>query len=571
MAIAQVVGRLRWGRRGLTAKMAVPFAVIFASTLAVLLGVSISSSRNALTRSLDREGEILATTLAAAVGDPLAMGEVDRLQTLLDQARKASSEVAYLVVLNADGKAMASTDSALKGQILTRNAFEKSMAQVQGLTRQPAPDGGVVEGAVPIKNQAGATGVLRVGMSTSQVGQTVRFTIVTMLGLGAAAMVIGLVVYAIGARRVARPLIEAVEQLRELASGDADLTRRLPVASEDEVGQVAGALNSFLDNLQSLVADVTRTAGQVGRLSADLSEAVRTLAEGGQRQAAGLQESATSLEQMTGTVRQTADNAREASQLAASSREVAERGGRVVGSAVTAMGEINRASRQIADIITTIDEIAFQTNLLALNAAVEAARAGEQGRGFAVVAQEVRNLAQRSAGAAREIKGLIRDSVSKVDAGSELVTKSGQTLDEIVASVKRANDLVAEISAACQEQTAGIGQINEAVSKMDQVTQHNVAQMESLRSTAQDLAVAGQQLQGLVGRFHLGGASAAAHAPASRRGAPAMPAVAVAGPAKSANGVHRRERTAPAVEHAAEGSPAAANRPGRADDGFEEF
>jgi len=571
MAIAQVVGRLRWGRRSLTAKMAVPFAVIFATTVAVLLGVSISSSRTALMRSLDREGEILATTLAAAVGDPLAVGEVDRLQTLLDQARKASSEVAYLVVLNADGKAVASTDPALKGQVLTRNAFEKTMAQVQGLSRQPAPDGNVVEMAVPIKNQAGASGVLRVGMSTSQVSQTVRFTVITMLSLGAAAMLVGLVVYGIGARRVARPLIDAVEQLRELASGDADLTRRLPVASQDEVGQVAGALNSFLDNLQSLVADVTRTAGQVGRLSADLSESVRTLAEGGQRQAAGLQESATSLEQMTGTVRQTADNAREASQLAASSREVAERGGRVVGSAVTAMGEINRASRQIADIITAIDEIAFQTNLLALNAAVEAARAGEQGRGFAVVAQEVRNLAQRSAGAAREIKGLIRDSVSKVDAGSELVTKSGQTLDEIVASVKRANDLVAEISAACQEQTAGIGQINEAVSKMDQVTQHNVAQMEALRSTAQDLALEGQQLQALVGRFHLGTGSAAQPVLTERRPAPAMPLLATAGPAKSSNGVHRHERgAAERVAEPAHGTAAA--RPARAaDEGFEEF
>jgi methyl-accepting chemotaxis protein len=209
---------------------------------------------------------------------------------------------------------------------------------------------------------------------------------------------------------------------------------------------------------------------------------------------------------------------REANQLAVGSRDTAEKGGQVVTTAMAAMGEINTASKRIVDIITTIDEIAFQTNLLALNAAVEAARAGEQGRGFAVVAAEVRGLAQRAAAAAREIKSLIKDSVTKVDAGSELVNRSGRTLDEIVASVKRVTDLIAEIAAANHEQAQGIEQVNRTVAQMDQVTHAAASQAEEISSTAESLASQARQLQVLVGRFTLDEGSAAV--PPERRSSP---------------------------------------------------
>jgi methyl-accepting chemotaxis protein len=226
------------------------------------------------------------------------------------------------------------------------------------------------------------------------------------------------------------------------------------------------------------------------------------------------------MEEITATVKQNADSARQANQLAAGSRESAEKGGQVVTSAIGAMSEINAASKKIADIITTIDEIAFQTNLLALNAAVEAARAGEQGRGFAVVATEVRNLAQRSATAAKEIKALIQDSVRKVENGSELVNRSGQTLDEIVTSVKRVTDIVAEIAAASKEQATGIDQVTKAMAQMDQVTQQNSSQTEELSSTAQSMSTHAEQLQALVARFKLG-ADSGRTAPPARPAAPA--------------------------------------------------
>jgi methyl-accepting chemotaxis protein len=251
------------------------------------------------------------------------------------------------------------------------------------------------------------------------------------------------------------------------------------------------------------LVDVSEIADAVASASQQLAAASEELASGAQEQASSLEETASSLEEITGTIQQNADNAQQAKQLAGTSHNVAAKGGEVVSLAVQSMGEINASSRKIADIITTIDEIAFQTNLLALNAAVEAARAGEQGRGFAVVAGEVRNLAQRSAGAAKEIKSLIQDSVGKVEAGTKLVNQSGETLNEIVTSVKRVTDIVTEIAAASREQATGIEQVNKAVTQMDQVTQGNASQTEELSGTAEGLSGQAAQLQALVAQFNL--------------------------------------------------------------------
>jgi len=292
-----------------------------------------------------------------------------------------------------------------------------------------------------------------------------------------------------------------LEVVNAMAAGNFDIV--IPDLGSDAVGEVGVALQAAIESIKMALTEVRDVAGTVSTAAQQLNAVSREITNGAQTQASSLEETAASLEEITSTVKQNSDNAQQARQLATGSRDVAEKGGSVVSEAVQAMKEINESSKRIADIITTIDEIAFQTNLLALNAAVEAARAGEQGRGFAVVAAEVRNLAQRSASAAKEIKVLINDSVRKVENGSSLVNRSGETLSEIVSSVKRVTDIVSEIAAASREQLVGIEQVNKAVSQMDRVTQANASQTEEMSGTATALLSHAVQLGELVSRFQL--------------------------------------------------------------------
>jgi methyl-accepting chemotaxis protein len=323
----------------------------------------------------------------------------------------------------------------------------------------------------------------------------------TLIGVVAGAVLVALGLGIFISRMISRPLAQAVGVLRSVS--DRDMTRTLDIETTDEVGEMAQALNQACAGVREAMTEVRESSGAVASAAEQLAAAAEELSSGTQEQASSQEETSSSLQELSTAVKQNADNARQASQLASGARDAADKGGAVVGSAVTAMSEINAASKRIAEIITAIDEIAFQTNLLALNAAVEAARAGEQGRGFAVVASEVRNLAQRSATAAKEIKALIQDSVRKVDAGSELVNRSGQTLTDIVASVKRVTDIVNEIAAASHQQAVGLEQVTKAMAQMDQVTQTNSAQTEELSSTSQTLASHAGQMQSMVAQFKL--------------------------------------------------------------------
>jgi methyl-accepting chemotaxis protein len=284
-----------------------------------------------------------------------------------------------------------------------------------------------------------------------------------------------------------------------------DLNKRIDLAGKQAFFEVMSrGINQLADNMLQIVAQVKDAAAEVFRGAEEISAGNSNLSMRTEEQASSLEETASSMEEMTSTVKQNADNANQANQLAMAARDQAEQGGSVVGKAVAAMAGIDDSAKKIADIIGVIDEIAFQTNLLALNAAVEAARAGEQGRGFAVVASEVRNLAGRSASAAKEIKDLIQDSVRKVSDGSALVTQSGHTLEQIVNSVKKVSDIVAEIAAASREQSSGIDQVGRAVMQMDELTQQNAALVEEATAASQSLADQSRDLNQLMERYSIG-------------------------------------------------------------------
>lgn len=301
---------------------------------------------------------------------------------------------------------------------------------------------------------------------------------------------------------VVTPLKEITAVMRKVADGD--LSQNMTSDLKGDFAVMSSAVNSTLSNLVDVVGKIRQSSGNIASASSEIAQGNADLSQRTEEQASSLEETASSMEELTTTVKQNADSAKQANQLAAGARNEAEKGGNVVGKAIDAMSEINEASKKIADIISVIDEIAFQTNLLALNAAVEAARAGEQGRGFAVVATEVRNLAQRSAGAAKQIKSLINDSVKKVEDGSELVDQSGKTLVEIVNSVKKVSDIVAEIAAASQEQSAGIEQVNKAILQMDEVTQQNGALVEEAAAASVSLDEQARSLDRLVDFFRIG-------------------------------------------------------------------
>jgi methyl-accepting chemotaxis protein len=298
----------------------------------------------------------------------------------------------------------------------------------------------------------------------------------------------------------------AVEQTKEVvaAAMDGDLTRNIPMEGKTGViEQLCSSVNALVQNMFDVIALIKESSDSISTATTEIAAGNLDLSQRTEEQASSLEETAASMDELTSTVQQNTDHAKQANQLAVGASDVASKGRTVVGQVVGTMSSINESSRKIVDIISVIDGIAFQTNILALNAAVEAARAGEQGRGFAVVAAEVRNLAQRSAAAAKEIKTLIDDSVVKVDNGTKLVAQAGETMEEIVISIKRVTDIMSEISSASVEQSSGIEQVNQAISQMDEVTQQNAALVEEAAAAAQSLEDQAKSMIKVVARFKL--------------------------------------------------------------------
>ncbi|MDI3294005.1 methyl-accepting chemotaxis protein [Janthinobacterium tructae] len=454
-------------------------------------------------------------------------GKDSSLEPLASGQRGFAEHLQKIRALTADNPAQLERLKALEGA--QQQWLATAIDPVIALRRAAAVDGSL--DAVVAAEQAGkgkaAMDAMRILLA--DIGKTESMLLVqrsqeaaalqsrttwVLLGGGAIAALLACMLAILLTRNITRPLVEAVAVAQRVAQGD--LSSDIVVRSQDETGQLMAALRDMNTALVGIVGEVRGGTDTIATASAQIAVGTMDLSSRTEQQASSLEETASSMEELTAAVKQNADNALAARSLASAASAVAVKGGAVVSEVVQTMGSINDSSRKIADIIGVIDGIAFQTNILALNAAVEAARAGEQGRGFAVVATEVRNLAQRSASAAKEIKGLIDDSVEKVGAGSKLVDQAGTTMQDVVDSVQRLSAIIGEITDASEEQRLGIEQVNEAISQMDQVTQQNAALVEEAAAAANAMQDQAAQLSHAVQVFRLKDAPPATQTGAGR-------------------------------------------------------
>ncbi|MHB1176585.1 MAG: methyl-accepting chemotaxis protein [Sulfuriferula sp.] len=519
--------------KNLSIKSRLVFVIGFLSMLLLGIGimglVSLNAANNALknvyedrmvtvghldelVRLINKNQLIVAESIVGQLGafsdGPSVIGKQ------MDEAEKVIKEIdtvwhAYMKApLNPEEKKLA--DRFVASRIkYGRTGMRPAMAALRATDFQQAGElvqGPMKEGYVEVRKNIDA--LIQYQMDEAKLDfENTQHLYATVRNIAIAAILAGVLLAAFFGiwlvRAISGPLNEAIRVAKSVAAGD--LTQAIEVRSKDETGQLMQAMKDMNDSLVHIVGQVRNGTETIAVASRQIASGNADLSARTESQASSLEETASSMEELTGTVKQNAEHARHANQLVGSTAEIAANGGQLVGQVVTTMASIKSSSRKIADIIGVIDGIAFQTNILALNAAVEAARAGEQGRGFAVVAAEVRNLAQRSAGAAKEIKTLISDSVEQVDAGSKLVDEAGEAMDDIVTSVELVVDIISGIATASQEQSSGIEQVNQAVGQMDEATQQNAALVEQAAAAAESLQDQAAKLAQAVSIFRLDG------------------------------------------------------------------
>ena len=513
------------------------FGTIFSLVLLVIIGamgfIALDRTRGTLEVLFSQRVQTLTdmSDLRTALGD-LRRAEKDIIINFNNTVEVAALRESWGKTLAALRKSLAEVRQVQAGDAAFVTAIDKSLDEIKQYEAGIVPifdqiERAQIDGAGGgayadrLKTHMEATDQLFSRLATSareqmqEARQGVDSLAATMSGLIGVALVLALAVLIpltyLSVRSITRSLAQARDLAERIAGGD--LSRDTQALNHDEVGQLVTAMGRMQQSLRGLVRQVQDAAGNISTASSEIATGNHDLSQRTEQTAANLEEAASSMEMLTSTVQQSAQASRQASDFASSAAEVAARGGAVVSQVVSTMDQITTSSRKIADITGVIDSIAFQTNILALNAAVEAARAGEQGRGFAVVASEVRSLAQRSAGAAKEIKELIGSSVERVEDGSRLVSQAGQTMTEIVGSVRRVSGIIHEITASAAEQSDNIGHISQSVTQLDQMTQQNAALVEQSTAASESLREQALQLTRAVSQFKLHDGAAASAQP----------------------------------------------------------
>ncbi|KQR77109.1 chemotaxis protein [Burkholderia sp. Leaf177] len=456
-------------------------------------------------------GKLLVTFAEAATGAGGAVSAVAAADVLLDTVIHTVIEIkptsnSYAFLVDSAGKVIAHPNASLTLKPISDLDGALSATSLAGIEASHHSKMARLDGRERLLQVAKVAGtdwmlVIVLDLSDAMLPLTAMLTSSALIAL-VLVLVASLLLSVLIAKSL-KGLGLVRDALQEIATGDGDLTRRLDASGADELGQIAKAFNRFVDKIALVLLDIRTASETIKAASREIAEGNSNLSSRTETQAASLEETASAMEELTSGVNQNAGNAEQANQLALSASNVAFQAGAMVNEIINVMGAINTSSKKVADIISVIDGIAFQTNILALNAAVESARAGEQGRGFAVVASEVRNLAQRSATAAKEIKLLIVESVGQVEQGSQLVEQAGATMTNVVTNVQRVSDVIAEITVASQEQSRGINETNQAISQMDETTQQNAALVEEAAAGAQSLQDQANHLAKVVSSFKL--------------------------------------------------------------------
>ncbi|MCO4094231.1 MAG: HAMP domain-containing protein [Acidovorax sp.] len=528
------------------------FGTVFSLILLVVIGgmgyLALDRTSNTLDTLFSQRVQTLTDVaeLRTTLGD-LRRTEKDIIISFNNSVEVASLRESWGKALAALTKGMGQVRQTQAGDAAFVEAIDKALVEVKEYEKGISPvfeqiERAQIDGAVGgayadrLKKHMEATDQLLLGLAGTardkmeEARKGVNTLTSTMSGLIAGALLLALAVLIpltfFSVRSILQSLAQASTLAERIAAGD--LSHDVRATSQDEVGQLVGAMGRMQDALRGLVHQVQEAASNISTASSEIASGNHDLSHRTEQTAANLEETASSMELLTSALQGNAQSSRQASEFAATAAEVAARGGTVVANVVTTMDQITASSRKIADITGVIDSIAFQTNILALNAAVEAARAGEQGRGFAVVASEVRTLAQRSAAAAHEIKGLISSSVERVEDGSRLVSQAGATMTEIVGSVRRVAGIISELTVSSAEQSDNVGHISQSVSQLDNMTQQNAALVEESTAASESLREQAVQLTSAVSQFKLqgGGRGAAVHAVAAHGGHSATPVTA---------------------------------------------
>lgn len=492
-------------RHGLKAKLVVPFVGVLTFSIILLGMILIANEKRALSEGLEKKSEILATNLAAILGEPFSAGQYDRIQEILLAARQSDEEVAYASLIAADGRVAASTEMLRPNPAIPSDKFESDTLGVTGLTRRDTPQKQIFDVMRPVKFSGNQLGVLKIGISTKRMSILIAQAYSAFVAVGIFSLALGVFLYMYVAGRVTSPLLAMVKRFQELAGGTADLTLRLPVTSRDEVGQLARAFNSYLDSLGRLIDRIRNSSEQIGASSKSLSEIT-------QQSSTNIAQAVSVMSQISQSTSHVAQSAQRAAGSAQQAGVGAQKGGKLATSVVekmkagqvsvaAAMGYIHglgKRSNQIGKIVDVITKIADQTNLLSLNAAIEAARAGELGRGFAVVADEIRKLAETSADSAQQIIALIAEVQEETKRAIETTEKGNRDVSEGYSMVLEAEKLFSSIANEVAQMNLQMSQVASNTEQVAASTQEATASSQEQSAAMQQVATATHEMDHII-------------------------------------------------------------------------